>query len=536
MWIGLLFSVMAISLSVEIATEDAPSSLAGHIICDPEMLIKLFRERTVQCLILADYTQPSPYAIETLLLHLLLDCFSCSTSPTGSWMLIGLITRAAMRLGLHRDASHYPNISVFKGEMQRRHWALIEHMDLHISCQIGLPRNIREGMFDTKPPRNLYDQDMDRSCTSLPPSRSYFESTPIRYPLMKSAISRVYGIIVDRTNSILPISYNDIMTLDSMLNKVYLEIPASFRVSSLEDLRNGTHDIRVQKFSLDLCYQRARCVLHRRYISLPTPAGVSPYRYSVRVCIDAAVQLLQSQAAIYRDAKPGGELHNQRWKLFSLMTHDFFQAAMLICLYLSHTPTLVEDASGLVTTSVTWSKDELLTTLEMSQKISEEAGTKSKDSARVAKAMKLLLFRLKKGQGPSSISGIQFPSSIASPYSINRGSPSRKIFQNFICRTFAKHFTVRFDGMDSSEFNVAGSAVNTPGLDWPVVSQNSHLTQIPQSTRGPHTEAYTDRDWVSASAAISFNSVKTNEIELTRNYGTSSFKAAFWTRLLISGS
>lgn len=59
--------------------------------------------------------------------------------------------------GLHRDASHYPKISVFQGEMNRRIWSTLVHLDLLTSCQVGLPRMIREGMHDAQCPSNLVD-------------------------------------------------------------------------------------------------------------------------------------------------------------------------------------------------------------------------------------------------------------------------------------------------------------------------------------------------------------------------------------------
>ena len=422
---------MTLALSIEAITDEKPSSIADHVVRDPLVMIKVFREKTVQCLILADYTQPSPYAIETLLMYFLVDCFSTTASHVGSWMIMGIISRVAMRLGLHRDASHYPNISILQGEIQRRHWALIEHMDLQTSCQVGLPRNIREGMFDTKPPSNLLDEDFDEHCTALPPSRPLTDHTPIAYPLMKHAITRVYGVIVDKTSSINPISYDEIMSLDSQLNKAYQQVPDGLRVHTIEDLSIGTPDLRVKKFSLDLCYQRARCVLHRRFLVMMRSPGITRYWYSAKVCVDAAMQILKSQAIIYTETKPGKALCNQQWKLSSLMTHDYLLAAMLICLYLSHTT--VETPSGPEASSdglpITWTRNELLHALEESQKISEDASSTSKDAAKVSKALKLLLLRLRGSEQSVSMSGVQLYPGIASPPTTNGSSPNGKYFQ-----------------------------------------------------------------------------------------------------------
>ena len=75
---------MTLALSIEAITDEKPSSIADHVVRDPLVMIKVFREKTVQCLILADYTQPSPYAIETLLMYFLVDCFSTTASHVRS--------------------------------------------------------------------------------------------------------------------------------------------------------------------------------------------------------------------------------------------------------------------------------------------------------------------------------------------------------------------------------------------------------------------------------------------------------------------
>jgi len=83
-------------------------------------------------------------------------------------MVLGLAVRAALRLGLHRDDSHYSNISVFRGEMLRWIWSVMLHMDLQASPQVGLPRIIKTGTYDTQPPRNILDADFDEHTQVLP--------------------------------------------------------------------------------------------------------------------------------------------------------------------------------------------------------------------------------------------------------------------------------------------------------------------------------------------------------------------------------
>jgi hypothetical protein len=65
----------------------------------------------------------------------------------------------------------------------------------------------------------------------------------------------VYGTIVDKTSSMHPICYDEIMQLDSQLNKAYQQVPESMKVHSSHDLRIGTADPGPQILA-DLCYQK----------------------------------------------------------------------------------------------------------------------------------------------------------------------------------------------------------------------------------------------------------------------------------------
>ena len=58
-----------------------------------------YRMLTAQCLLLADYTKPVNYMIETMLLHLRCEHAKSKDAEVGIWVLIGMIVRLAMRGG-----------------------------------------------------------------------------------------------------------------------------------------------------------------------------------------------------------------------------------------------------------------------------------------------------------------------------------------------------------------------------------------------------------------------------------------------------
>ncbi|KAF7889055.1 hypothetical protein EAF00_009355 [Botryotinia globosa] len=176
-WIGLLFSIICLATNFELRTGDFPiSALSDSAIQDTEQRTRLCREKTVQCLISSNYTEPGLYTVDTLLLYYLSEYCESKDTLFGSWMGFGIVVRAAMRMGMHRDASHYPNISVFRGEMQRRLWGAILLVDIQTSCQVGFPRMISEGTYDTKPPNHLLDEDLHENMVALPPIRLEYES------------------------------------------------------------------------------------------------------------------------------------------------------------------------------------------------------------------------------------------------------------------------------------------------------------------------------------------------------------------------
>ncbi|KAI1304394.1 hypothetical protein F5Y03DRAFT_178425 [Xylaria venustula] len=95
-----------------------------------------------------------------------------------TWTLTGLLMRIGVGIGLHRDGSHFPNVSPFEAEIRRRVWYHICLLDSRVGdCQVSIV-GITENLFDTKPPSNLNDADIKPDMTALPvASEGYTDST-----------------------------------------------------------------------------------------------------------------------------------------------------------------------------------------------------------------------------------------------------------------------------------------------------------------------------------------------------------------------
>lgn len=399
-WIGFLYSIICLSAHFQLmgaylkaGTNIGLNLGSSSALRNPSDMIDVYREKTIQCLILSNYTDPGPYTVETMLLYYVSDHFRSSDAQFGGWMVFGLIVRASLRLGLHRDASHYPNISVFRGEMQRRVWAAILHMDLQTSLQVGLPRMLKEGMYDTKKPGNYLDEDFDEHTTVLPVERAEVESTTIGYSNTKHSITTVLGMIVDQANSVNPTTYEEVMKLDKLIHDVYDKAPEALKVRDLNDLAVGLPVVRVRKFAIDLTFQKAKAILHRKFFVKAPSSSNYQYPYSMKACVESAMRILDSQMYMHGETGLGKQLYGHRWKTSSIMLHDFLLAAMLVCLYLGNSISqgTVENAYPETEIKIKWSKEEMRATIKGSLKIWEETSMTSKEAKKASAALRAML-------------------------------------------------------------------------------------------------------------------------------------------------
>lgn len=111
MWVGLLYGTLCLAMLSYHKVGDEPPEWKGRSL----ELAAEYRLRTVQCLVVADYTKPVDYTVETLLLYLFGEYSSRWDADLGLWLITSIITRIAMRQGYHRDARWFPSITPFQG-------------------------------------------------------------------------------------------------------------------------------------------------------------------------------------------------------------------------------------------------------------------------------------------------------------------------------------------------------------------------------------------------------------------------------------
>jgi hypothetical protein len=334
MWLGLLYAIMSLAASFGLRDNDPQSAQAQAILVD----VNKYHSLAASAAVLADFTKPKQYTLECLILYA--AGLRSNNAFVNVWLMIGLIVRLALRMGYHRDPSHYPAITVFHGEMRRRVWSIIGMIDVLISFQLGLPSMFKTIQSDTQPPRNLLDRDFNSSTQVLPPSRGIDELTPSSYTRAKLRIVRIFADAAELSHATVAPPQEETMRLDQELEAAKAAIPPLLQMPDISELVTDPAEQLMCRFNLDLLYLKTKIVLHRRYMLTPLSQltafeqqrGIGTSRKN---CIECALRVLQHHHTIYTASQNGGQLESVKWYMGSISTHDFLLAAMIICLELN---------------------------------------------------------------------------------------------------------------------------------------------------------------------------------------------------------
>jgi hypothetical protein len=297
----------------------------------PYEMLRAYRDNCVQCLVLSEYTKPTRYTLETMLIYGEAEFLMSRDDQVHCYLLVGVAVRLALRMGLHRDSSKIgTQFTPFESESRRRMWYHINQLDLLASFHIGLPGMMQAIESDTLPPRNLLDEDYNEDCKELPPSRPESEMTPMSYALCKGRLSDEAGKIMILANKLQLPPFSEVLKLDLSLREAYDKVPTQLRLDESEITVTDSPSTILKRFSVSVLFEKSRCMLHRKFLM---KAREHPeYQYSKQAGLDASMKLLHRQGLIHQAAAPGGPLALDRWFLSSLSTHNFLLAAMIIYL------------------------------------------------------------------------------------------------------------------------------------------------------------------------------------------------------------
>ncbi|KAF2155627.1 hypothetical protein K461DRAFT_78288 [Myriangium duriaei CBS 260.36] len=328
MWIGLLYSIISLAAKIPFHKHPNAGSSEAQTILTESLR---YHELAASAAVLADYTTPKKYTLECLILYI--NGMRSVNSFIDTWQLLGIVVRLGLRMGYHRDGSHFPSLPIFDQEMRRRIWYSLYMIEVLVSFQIGLPSMLRSVHSDTKAPGNYLDSDLYPRMDKLPPPRPEQEITPVSYGLSKVKLCNIFAAAAEISHTTEPASYDHVLDLDNQLDAAHDTIPGPIRIRPFNEYLAERPETVMWSFNLELLYLKTKIVLHRPFMKSheSSPAALA----SRRICVDAAMKALGHHHEIYRASQAGGQLEVARMYMGSISTYDFLLASMIICLELA---------------------------------------------------------------------------------------------------------------------------------------------------------------------------------------------------------
>ncbi|KAI0204627.1 fungal-specific transcription factor domain-containing protein [Astrocystis sublimbata] len=126
--------------------------------------------------------------------------------------LTGLVVKIAQSIGLHRDGTHFDNITPFDIEMRRRLWWAICVLDLRSAEDQGCELTVVERSFDTQFPLNVNDTDITPEMTDFPSER--VGSTDMTFCLIRYEICALSRRVHTAASGMAPCPKDSQITLE----------------------------------------------------------------------------------------------------------------------------------------------------------------------------------------------------------------------------------------------------------------------------------------------------------------------------------
>ncbi|KAH8889415.1 hypothetical protein GQ53DRAFT_216107 [Thozetella sp. PMI_491] len=261
---------------------------------------------------------------ELLLLH---TQWTIMPRDQDAWTQLGSVVRMAMTMGLHRDPSEFPQLSVFSGEIRRRLWFAIMDMDLQVALLCNLPCAARDDEYSCAPPRNLDDSQLTPAMKELPDAEPMDQSTTYQMQafLASTLPFRMNAVaLISRLDSVR--DYGEVLEVGGRLERMLDDINCLFPRQYSPDPQQRYRDWRL-RFTLDFHVRRALLALYRPF-ALSTancPPQISTAYLKSSMAVLKYLDELDPQVPFYADI-------SHRFLL--LLRQDILQAAFSLCYFI----------------------------------------------------------------------------------------------------------------------------------------------------------------------------------------------------------
>jgi hypothetical protein len=136
-----------------------------------------------------------------------------------AWISVGSLLRAAQMMGLDRDPDYIPDMKPLQVELRRRIWLTIVEINLHLALDMGKRADMRVEDWDTKPPSNVDDEDIEKESRPTNANQDHvYTQTTMQRLLQQSLPVRLEACQVMNGIRAEP-SYDVVLTLVAQLTK-----------------------------------------------------------------------------------------------------------------------------------------------------------------------------------------------------------------------------------------------------------------------------------------------------------------------------
>jgi hypothetical protein len=144
-----------------------------------------------------------------------------------AWLSTGMLVKLSMMAGYHRDPDHIQKINVFNKEMRRRIWNTIIELDLQIALDRGMPPTLQSTDFDTAPPLNINDDEINEDTADAPRSRPLKEITDSTFQcVLAQSLPLRLRICALMNAPVVSCAYEDIQKLEWELGRFLASLPS----------------------------------------------------------------------------------------------------------------------------------------------------------------------------------------------------------------------------------------------------------------------------------------------------------------------
>lgn len=245
---------------------------------------------------------------------------------------------------------------------------------------------ISEAKYDTQEPRNLNDAALDPCAPELPPSRPEIEHTTTLSTIARRRMSIALGAVHDITNSIMPYDHDQVMQVDAVLQRARASIPEIMTWRPIEANITDSPQLTFARLHGRQMYYHGMITLHRKFaFAEPEKTALSSaqtFAYSRTVCIDVALEILRMQCILDEETSEEGQLYSMRWRVSSLMTHQFLTATMILCALLLRSKAVVRHP-------------EMAAALAQAYHIWEQNSSASQEAKKATRAIRYVLDAMK---------------------------------------------------------------------------------------------------------------------------------------------